>query len=289
MAVFRVARDWAGNTELRREKPTSALHIAARCGHGAELDAFDLDGKTALYLAAGNGRLHVARLLLKAKADVSLCEDHNDYSSLHAAVAGEHDGVVVELLKNGADEDAKDNEGATPLLCAIESGHSCVVDTLLAAGADCSIRQTDGDSAIHRAVAHGNRAILSSLLAKGADIGSFDYNGDTPLHIALDSSNLDAVDTPQNIYRADLIGRRRQHQPLPPRERRVVYANPRHTQRRHRHDARVVGARCARGRGRQRWMHRTALVVPYTPREYCCGDKPSASGWSRRKSAVLRR
>lgn len=76
--------------------------------------------------------------------------------------------IVKFLVDVGADVNAKDNDGWTPLLWASWSGLPQVAEELVAKGADLSVLDAKGNSALGLAAQRGNVAVVKMLLAKGA-------------------------------------------------------------------------------------------------------------------------
>jgi hypothetical protein len=63
---------------------------------------------------------------------------------LHSAAGGGHEEVAELLLAKGADVNAKNNDGFTPLHSAAAQGHKDVAELLLAKGADANAKDKDG-------------------------------------------------------------------------------------------------------------------------------------------------
>jgi ankyrin repeat protein len=126
----------------------TALHWAAESGHaelaemllyaGANVGAVTrLGDYTPLHLAARNGRAEVARLLVASGADVRAGTSTGGVQPLHFAARAGDVGTVAVLLEAGADPDAAEHaRGQTPLMFAASYGRTDVVRALLAAGAD---------------------------------------------------------------------------------------------------------------------------------------------------------
>ena len=125
------------------------------------------DGFTALHYPAffGLGQAAEAgRILLAAGAEVNARSD-NPFAVLpiHSAVAGNHDEVVAVLIDSGADVNARQRHGWTPLHGAAQNGSVTSVERLLAAGADADATNDDGATPISLARAAGHEAIVDLL------------------------------------------------------------------------------------------------------------------------------
>ena len=106
---------------------------------------------------------------------------------MHRA-AGQDDMQAIEMLvARGADLDAEDEDGDTPLHWASKRDGdfaSAVVGKLLEAGADPNARGSLGATPLHRAAKQGYMQAIEMLIARGADLGAEDQDGDTPLYWA---------------------------------------------------------------------------------------------------------
>ena len=129
----------------------TALHWAAERGD-AELAQMLLYGGTAvepvtriggytpLHVAARTGSEAVALLLLAAGADASLAAPGTGAAPLHLAAAAGSAPIVTALLERGADPDAREaGWGQTPLMFAASMNRADAVRALLAAGADPNV------------------------------------------------------------------------------------------------------------------------------------------------------
>ncbi|KAH0499244.1 hypothetical protein TgHK011_006449 [Trichoderma gracile] len=104
---------------------------------------------------------------------------------LRAAERGDQQ-VVEELINSGkAHINARDQNGATPLICAARKGHDTIVSWLLKAGADVNIQERRaGETALTLAIETRHEAIIQALLDGGANVNNRDHTRHTPLHTA---------------------------------------------------------------------------------------------------------
>lgn len=123
------------------------------------LDAHGPDGWTPLGLASYFGKREAARLLLAAGADLrQRSANATGNTALHAAVAGKRQPLVELLVEAGADPNATDAGGWTPLALAAHEGEVATVRYLLAHGADPTIANAAGDTPLAIAERAGRRA-----------------------------------------------------------------------------------------------------------------------------------
>ena len=94
------------------------------------------------------------------------------------------------LLEAGANLEAQNEDGATPLHLAAYDGTLAVVTALLEAGANLEARTKDGVTPLHLAAAFNeNPAVVTALLEAGANLEARNEYGATPLHLAAFNEN----------------------------------------------------------------------------------------------------
>jgi hypothetical protein len=160
---------------------------------------------TALHLAAVQHEMGMIDFLASSGADVNaragrgidlswvpVHETRGGERPLHCALWRERPAPTVErLLSYGADPNAPDDDGSTPLHLAACMGQASAVRALIAGGAPVNAIDNSGRTPLHQAVWCGASELLPGqsraaeiLLANGANPHAQDSQGNTPLALA---------------------------------------------------------------------------------------------------------
>lgn len=146
----------------------AALRLAAT--KGADVNAADGDGSTAVMYAAANGDLELVHALIKAGANVKLKNQFGTSAITEASILG-NAPIIEALLKAGADPNFKTTNGETPIMAAARSGKLDAAKALLDAGADINAKETWGEqSALMWAAAQSQADMVKFLASKGANL-----------------------------------------------------------------------------------------------------------------------
>jgi ankyrin repeat protein len=169
--------------------PAEAVRLLIE--HGAEVDARDSSGQSALHFACDG---EIAALLVGNGADVNAGSHRYEITPLHRAAYSGHKDVVVLLLDHGADVHAENTLwGGTALHLAIAEGHADVAALLRERGGDIHQATKWGGTLLHAAAVGGHADLVRQLLADGLDINARDHSGTTPLHYAVGSPSREAI------------------------------------------------------------------------------------------------
>jgi ankyrin repeat protein len=164
-------------------------------GQGAEVDAAEPDGSTALLWASYHDNIEAAELLVEAGADLDRGNDLGA-TPLWAASQNGSDLMVALLVDAGADPNARLLSGETPIMVAARSGYPDIVLRLIDAGGDPNARGARNQTALMWAAAQKHADVVRVLAGNGADLdarsevwsqvmavdphGFPDYNKDIP-------------------------------------------------------------------------------------------------------------
>jgi len=148
------------------------------------LDSKDVHGRTPLLEAVLASKWLVANFLIEAGADVNAPDDEGSTPLLASAFFGEP-GTVKLILEHGGNVAAAPHVLVfTPLHLAARRGHKEVAELLLTRGAPLEAKDVEGRTPLALAAAHGQSGVLEALLARGAAIEAADRGGRTPLLLA---------------------------------------------------------------------------------------------------------
>ena len=153
------------------------------------LCCYYLSRSETLHVAVVRGNTRVVRFSLALGADVN-ARDCEGRTPLYKAVLYDHLDLVKLLVHEGADINAASEWRATstPLLVASAEGHVGIIEYLLKQGADVNAASSSGATALHFASWHRNLDALRLLLREGADVHAATVDGNTCLHSMNDYS-----------------------------------------------------------------------------------------------------
>ncbi|MBI3866754.1 MAG: ankyrin repeat domain-containing protein [Planctomycetia bacterium] len=166
--------------------------IEALLSGGANLNAAQVDGMTALHWAIWRDDRETARRLVQAGADVNVANRYGIRPLSLACVNGDTE-LVELLLKTGAEANTPLAGGETALMIAARTGKLGAVRALLAHKAAVNAKEHKGQTAIMWAAAEGHADVVRALIEAGADFRTPLRSGFTPLMFAVREGRRKAV------------------------------------------------------------------------------------------------
>ncbi|CAM4422774.1 MAG: hypothetical protein LEGION0398_MBIBDBAK_00400 [Legionellaceae bacterium] len=170
------------------------------------LEAKDNEGFTALHLAAGyglaayQGHEAIVAQLVNLGADKE-AKDKYGRTALNFAAANGDVPTVAQLVNLGAETEAKDNEGATALHLAAIKGHEATVTQLVNLGADKEAKNNNGNTPLHLAAIQGHAPTIVQLVQYGASLKIENEKKQTPLDVAKDDKTRKLMQEQHLLYK----------------------------------------------------------------------------------------
>uniref|UniRef100_A0A7S4H8T1 Cyclic nucleotide-binding domain-containing protein n=1 Tax=Guillardia theta TaxID=55529 RepID=A0A7S4H8T1_GUITH len=174
-------------------------HVAAFCGAssrgelekmlrflriGLNVDETDSNGRTALHVAACEGKLDAVKLLITNSASVSLRDKYGN-TPLNDAVRHGQDHVAAILRSQNQALNFPGKEAGVLLCSHAFHGKLADIERLISNGINVNESNYDLRTALHLAACEGHEDVVKYLLSKSADVNCRDRLGRTPLCDAL--------------------------------------------------------------------------------------------------------
>jgi len=195
-----VERELTADPSLARsdESGTSVVLLAAYHGQPeiARLLA-ERKGDLSIFEAAAVGDLARVHEILDADRSLASAYAPDGFHPLGLAAFFRQPAVVELLLARGADVRAasKNPMQVTALHSAVaDGGHAAIAKALVRAGADVNARQRHGWTPLHGAADSGDRETVHLLLEHGADPAAIHDGGKTALEIAREKGHAEIIE-----------------------------------------------------------------------------------------------
>jgi ankyrin repeat protein len=160
---------------MPNKEGAKCIHIAAIHGHvevvkaivtkGESVDCRTKDGFTPLHLAVKFAKLELVECLLGLGANLQLNAIKGGETALHlATLVDKGEDCVNLLIKSGADVDAVDRSGETPLHYACRANNIKAVRLLLEDGARIDMQNERGENILHICVKESNLELIRDVI-----------------------------------------------------------------------------------------------------------------------------
>jgi len=140
---------------------------------GADVNALNLSGSTALIQASHFGHPEAVALLLAHNAAADFANTKGTTALMRASQEGWTD-ISKLLIAARADVNRKNNEGMNALMLASQRGHAEMVSLLVKAGAAMDEQTSQGSTALMLACKRGHEKCVAELVGMGAEIHMLD-------------------------------------------------------------------------------------------------------------------
>lgn len=207
------------HTPLMHASETGCKHIVEfLIEAGANINAVDIDGETALLKSCGKPNHEVTNILINAGANVNLKNSRGKTPLYMASIHSNDTPIVQKLIDKGARLDLTTNDGLSALHIASQQGNKDTVAILVNAGANVDLVTTDTkETPLHLVCARNvdfelqdytvtsqiedmatieRKKLLETakiLIANTADIDAVDSKGETALFKACKNGHADIV------------------------------------------------------------------------------------------------
>ncbi|WP_288694982.1 ankyrin repeat domain-containing protein [uncultured Brachyspira sp.] len=141
------------------------------------------------FLAVQYNNIEGVKSYLAKGANPNAQDEYGFTALMYAALMG-YDDIAKLLIEEGTDVNIKDNAGATALMYAARDTNYEMVEFLLKNGADVNIRDTAGETALYYSIQHDSFGqenaikILNLLIKYGADVNTKNYEGTSLLDVS---------------------------------------------------------------------------------------------------------
>lgn len=189
-----------GMTEAQYDKNRPSVEeneriIKLLINNGADINAVNNKGESALYIAIENNQIEAAKALIKNGADINL-EMPDGTTILTKAIEKKQDELVNLLISQGAKTKKNSAICSNELINLAKSNEieiSQKLIELIKNGANHNCVDKEGNNLLSYAVQEKNYNLTDYLIKKGVDVNHKNKKGQTPLMFANDLAQTDLL------------------------------------------------------------------------------------------------
>ncbi|XP_060069133.1 ankycorbin-like [Ylistrum balloti] len=186
---------------LQRQKQMSGSTASLPSEDKVDIATRDKKGRNALFYAARNGDVQLARKYLESGGDVNRA-DNFGVSPLHEATERSKIDIIELLVQSDCNLNVKNILGQTPLMRAVLYDDLEVVKILHKAGADLDERDCTGKTALMIGLQESREDVISYLLHAGSNVHLQDKLGQTALYIAMKEAKRTSDESIRKLLKA---------------------------------------------------------------------------------------
>jgi len=172
---------------LRMAALSLSIIIAAACGSSGPTTDASAFKYEYFFTYVKKSDYENVRKALRNGFRIDQC-DYAGKQAIHWAVINNDGRMMLLLLDHGADINARNRDGDTPLFLFLRFGTERhddeMIRSLLRNGADVNAKNNAGQTPLHQAAMWGTFERAAVLVRNGAHVNARDHSGNTPLHMA---------------------------------------------------------------------------------------------------------
>ncbi|CAH1128889.1 unnamed protein product [Ceutorhynchus assimilis] len=185
------------------KKPAKTL--MALVNGGAILDYRTKDGSTALHRAVEHKSLDSLKTLLELGASPNY-KNNKGLTALYFTITPNIEPIFSEtLLHDHATTGSADSQGWQEVHQACKHGLLKHLEHLLFYGADMNAHNASGNTPLHVCAVNGQESCARQLLFRGADRQALNFANQTPCQVAVIAGNMELAELIQNYREEDVV------------------------------------------------------------------------------------
>jgi ankyrin repeat protein len=188
-------KDQRGFTPLINATISESIDIMKRLVHlGADVNARNDDGATAVHFAAGDGNIERVRFLQESGA--ILIYKSASGTPLHWAASKGHSFVVQFLIQNGCNANDPSQDGIPPIFLAAVAGSDATVVHFVDAKADLGTIVSGNLTVLHICAEHGLTESVYAIIQQETGLKCCNLptdDGNLPIHLAAMSNHVEIM------------------------------------------------------------------------------------------------